>query len=98
MFAAYFTVCLLYLYFVAFTGKFDLFFWVAFFSLAIEGFIVFILNKGRCPFIHIQRKIGDSKPFFELFFPPKIAKLVIPIFAVFTVIALGLLIIRLWLT
>lgn len=82
----YFTFCLFYLYYTAFSQDFNPIFWIAIISLGIEGFIVFILNKGECPLIHVQRRIDDNKSFFELFFPRKIAKLSIPVFSIFTII------------
>lgn len=59
---------------------------IAVLSLAIEGFLIFILNKGDCPLIHVQRRLGDSKSFFSLFFPERIAKRAIPYFAILTLI------------
>jgi hypothetical protein len=66
LFAAYFLFCLGYLYYAGLFGQFDRFFIVALVSLGIEGVLVFVLNNGDCPLIHIQRKIGDLTPFFEL--------------------------------
>jgi hypothetical protein len=81
----YFLTCLGYVYYAAFARQYDLLLIVALLSLAAEGFIVFVLNKGDCPLIHIQRKLGDDKPFFELFLPPRLAKLAIPFFATLAV-------------
>jgi hypothetical protein len=61
----------------------------------LEGVVVFILNKGDCPLIHIQRKIGDNTPFFQLFLPEKLAKKAVPFFAKITWFGLALLAIRL---
>src|SRR5690242_15070856 len=94
-FAGYFILCLIYMYYAAVTATFDYLLGIALVSLAIEGFVVFVLNNGDCPLIHIQRRIGDEKPFFEIFFPPKIAKRAIPFFAAVTWIGLGLLLARL---
>lgn len=60
----------------------------------IEAFFVFVLNKGNCPMFYIHRKFGDDKYFFELFFPKRIAKKVIPIVAVISLIATLLLILQ----
>jgi len=84
LFAIYFIGCLLYLYYAAITSRFDLFLLVAFVSLSIEGFVVYIVNNGDCPLTHIQKKINDNTPFFELFFPPKFARNSFKIFALFT--------------
>lgn len=93
--AVYFTICLVYLYFVGLTGNVNkAFFILATVSLAIEGVAVFVLNQGNCPLIHIQRKIGDHTPFFELLMPARVAKWAIPFFAVLTVIAVVLLLFR----
>jgi hypothetical protein len=83
--------CIVYLYVAAFVGRFDVWLVIALVSLAIEGFVVFVLNGGDCPLIHLQRKIGDEKPFFELFMPARVARRAIPVFAWLTWIALGLL-------
>jgi len=98
LFAVYFIGCLGYLYYAAFAGRLDWLLILAIVSLAVEGFAVFILNGGDCPLIHIQRKIGDDKPFFELILPPKLAKRAIPIFAALTWTAVGWLILRLLLS
>jgi len=85
----YFTLCLLYLYIVGITGNVDRsLFIIAVLSLAIEGIAVFALNQGNCPLIHIQKRIGDSKPFFELLLPSRLAKQAIPVFALLTIVAI----------
>jgi hypothetical protein len=95
LFALYFTLCLAYLYYVAITGIVnDTLFLIAIFSLAIEGLLVFVLNNGNCPLIHVQKRIGDDKPFFELLLPPKLAKQVIPMFAGFALLVILLLLLR----
>lgn len=90
----YFVGCLAYLYYSVVYFKPNLLLAIAIISLGIEGFLVFILNKGNCPLIHIQRKIGDDKPFFELFLPHNLAKRAMPMFAVLTWIAVILLVLR----
>jgi hypothetical protein len=81
-----------YVYFAAFTPTFDVLLLIAIVSLGIEGVVVFVLNGGDCSLIHVQRTIGDDTPFFELLFPPGIAKKAIPVFALLTWDALALLI------
>lgn len=93
LFALYFIACLTYVYYAAFTATFDLYLLVAVVSLAVEGFVVFVLNGGDCPLIHIQRRVGDDKPFFELFFAPVLAKRAIPIFAAITWVGVATLIV-----
>ncbi len=95
LFALYFLMCLIYLYYAAITGHFMNLLIIAVLSLGLEGFIVFVINKGDCPLIHVQTKIGDDKPFFELFFSPPRAAHALPIFALITWIGVGLLAIRL---
>jgi hypothetical protein len=92
--AVYFIACMLYLYYAAIYRRFDTLLAVSLISLAIEGFIVYGLNHGDCPLIHIQRRIGDEKPFFEIFLPPQLARLAFPIFTSIGVVALVLLTIR----
>ena len=93
--SVYFILCLIYLYYAAFTGRYDVLLAVSMISLGLEGILVFVLNNGNCPLIHIQKKIGDDTPFFEVFFPKAFAKRAIPVFALLTWIALGLLLIGL---
>lgn len=93
-FALYFIICLIYLYYSVFFFKPNIFLAIALLSLGVEGFVVFILNKGDCPLIHIQRKLNDTTPFFELFLSKKAAKKAIPFFAVLTWAAVGLLIMK----
>jgi hypothetical protein len=83
------------LYYSAIFSRINILLFISVVSLAAEGFIVFILNKGDCPLIHIQKRIGDNTPFFNLFLPPKIAKQAIPFFAKLTWIGVTLLIARL---
>ncbi len=94
VFVAYFAACLGYVYYAALTGTFNVLLLLALVSLAGEGFIVYVLNHGDCPLIHIQRKIGDDKPFFELFFPPHVAARAMPVFAILAWTGLAVLIIR----
>ena len=91
-FAVYFILCLGYLYVAAIMGRFDLWLGLALVSLGLEGLAVFVLNNGDCPLIHIQRRLGDDKPFFEIFLSPRVAKQAIPFFAVLTWVGLGLVI------
>jgi len=63
-------------------------------ALLAEG-IVIALNKGNCPFGHVSRRFGDSKPFFELFLPPRIAKQMFKVNFVIVLIGCAFLLIRL---
>ena len=95
LFALYFILCLIYLYYAAIFSKVDILLLIAVVSLSIEGILVFVLNKGDCPLIHIQRRIGDDIPFFQLFLPAKLAKQAVPALAKITWIGVFLLLIRL---
>ena len=95
----YFTLCLIYLYTVGLTGDVDKgLFTLAILSLAAEGIAIFALNNGDCPLIHVQKRIGDDKPFFELLLPPRLAAQAIPIFALLTIVAILIILFRFVLT
>lgn len=95
LFALYFILCLVYLWYVAVTMQVhDGLFVISVLSLAIEGFLVFALNSGDCPLIHIQRRIGDDVPFFELFLPRRLAKAAIPVFAGLTLAVIVVILLR----
>lgn len=97
VFALYFVTCLSYLYYAALTGDSDIFLAIAFISLAIEGFVIYVLNSGDCPLTHIQKRLNDNVPFFELFFPKSFAQNAFRIFSFFTWLAVLLLILRFFL-
>lgn len=63
IFALYFIGCLLYLYYSAITTKVNIITEIALISLALEGLLVFVINKGDCILIHLQKRIGDPVPF-----------------------------------
>jgi hypothetical protein len=95
LFAIYFIACIAYIYYAAITLKIDLFLGVAVVSLLIEGLLVFVLNSGDCPLIHLQRKLDDPVPFFNLFLPAHLAKKAIPFFTGIMLLGIVLLIVRL---
>jgi hypothetical protein len=80
LFAIYFIACIVYIYYAAIALKVDPLLGVAILSLLIEGLLVFVLNGGDCPLIHLQRKLDDPVPFFNLFLPDSLAKKAIPFF------------------
>lgn len=92
----YFILCLFYIYYCAFTKQSSVILPIAVMSLLFEGVLLYIFNNGDCPLMHVQRKIGDTTPFFSLFFPKKIAKRAIPSFAVLTLLGLTFLFVRLF--
>lgn len=74
IFTVYFLLCLMYVYYCAITVQTNFGLKIAVVSLLFEGFLIFILNNGDCPLIHLQHKLGDDKPFFSLFLPKKDCK------------------------
>jgi len=95
LFAIYFILCLIYLYYAAIFSRIDMVLFIALISLGMEGLAVFVINKGDCPLIHIQRKIGDETPFFNLILPAQYAKQAIPFFVKIAWVGIGLLALRL---
>ena len=94
IFALYFIACVLYIYYCALVRTTNISLGIAIASVLIEGVLLYVFNQGDCVLIHIQRKVGDDKPFFSLFLPEKMAKRAIPYFAVLTIIGLVLLAVR----
>jgi len=82
------------IYYAAVTETHGIWLYMALGALLVEGIVV-VLNKGNCPFGHISRQVGDSKPFFELFLPPRIAKQMFKVNFVIVLIGCALLLIRL---
>lgn len=97
LFALYFILCIFCIYYAIFTLSLDIYLGIAISSLVVEGIMVFLLNRGDCPLIHIQRKIGDEIPFFELFLPKKTAKKAVPFFLYITFFGLLILAVRVYL-
>ncbi len=95
LFALYFLFCLAYLYYASIFSQINIILLIAVISLGLEGFVVFILNKGDCPLIHIQRRIGDNTPFFNLILPAKLAKQAVPILTKLALAGFMILIMRL---
>jgi hypothetical protein len=78
----YFTLGLFYMYYVGLTGNANgVLFGILTITMAIEVSLVFLVNNGDCPLIHVQRRLGDEVPFFELIFPKRIAKYAIELYA-----------------
>ena len=95
LFAIYFIACIVYIYYAAIIAKADILLGVAITSLLIEGLLVFVLNGGDCPLIHLQRKLDDPVPFFNLFLPDRLAKKAIPFFTGVMLLGILLLVARL---
>jgi hypothetical protein len=94
LFALYFIFCILYIFYAAITLDINLLLAVAIASLFIEGFLVFILNGGNCPLFHIQKRLNDPVPFFNLFLSDSLAKKAIPFFTLLMLLGLLLLAVR----
>ncbi len=94
LFAGYFIICVLYIDYSALIFHVNLFLDIAIVSIFLEGFLVYIINNGDCPLAPLQWKLGDAIPFFNLFLPKKIAKLIIPFFTVMTFLGILLLLFR----
>lgn len=90
----FFGLCIIQIYYSFFTYTRSVLLYLALIAVFTEGFVVFILNKGDCPMFAIHKKYGDDKYFFELFFPRKVAKKIIPIVAVITFVGAGLLLMQ----
>lgn len=97
LFALYFILCIFYIYFAAFTLHINFLLALAIGSLFIEGFLVFVLNGGHCPLVHLQKRLSDPVPFFNLFLPDYLAKKAIPFFTGLMFLGLLLLVIRIFL-
>ncbi len=81
---SFFTVCLVYLYYVAFTvAQITSTVWGATGALVGET-VVFLASGGVCPVSSWQRKYGDEKGLLGLFLPGRVARAVFPF-----VLALG---------
>src|SRR6266542_4713080 len=71
-----FLSCIAAIYLGAWAGKADAVTIAALAALCVEGGLV-ILSRGTCPLGPMLRRLGDEKPFFELFLPPRAAKLAV---------------------
>ena len=96
-FALYFISCIVVIYITVFTLQLNILFYISILSLVIEGILVFVLNGGDCPLIHIQKKFDDPVPFFNLFLPDKLAKKAVPFFSWITFLGIALLVMRIFL-
>jgi hypothetical protein len=88
-----FLSCMAVVYLGAWRGRADTVTVAAIGALCVEGVLV-LLSGGNCPLGPLLRRLGDETPFFELFLPPRAAKLAIPILAAVCVLGAVLLAIR----
>jgi hypothetical protein len=51
----------------------------ALYFISCIGYVYYAaLDGGDCPMGPIQRRLGDESTFFELFLPPRLARLAVP--------------------
>ncbi len=75
--SALFLGCIAALYVAGWRGRADAVTLAALAALGLE--CVFVLACGcNCPLGPLLRRLGDEKPFFELFLPPRVAKAAVP--------------------
>jgi hypothetical protein len=75
------------------SGRRDRKVWASVGFLTLEG-AALVVGGGDCPVGPLQQEWGDPVPFFELLLPPRAAKAAIPVLAVVSLSAMGLLIVR----
>jgi hypothetical protein len=85
-----FLLCIAAVYLGAWRGKADAVTIAALAALCVEGVLV-VLSGGNCPLGPALRRLGDETPFFELFLPPRTAKLAVPALAAVSVVGAVLL-------
>jgi hypothetical protein len=81
-----FLACIAEVYVAAWRAALDALALAALAALGAEGVLVAVCG-GNCPLGPFLRRLGDEKPFFELFLPPRAAKAAIPVLG--AVAALG---------
>lgn len=94
-FAIYFIFCIFYIYYSALILQINILLGISVISLAIEGFLFYIVNNGNCPLVYLQKKLKDPVPFLNLFLPEPLAKKAIPFSTAVTFLGMLFLIIRL---
>jgi hypothetical protein len=85
-----FLFCIAAIYLGAWRGKAGAVTIAALAALGVEGALV-LSSGGNCPLGPVLRKLGDETPFFELFMPPRAAKLAVPVLAAVSVLGAVLL-------
>jgi len=85
-----FLSCIAGIYLGAWRGKADALTLAALAALVVEGVLVAV-SGGNCPLGPMLRRLGDETPFFQLFLPPRAAKLAVPILAGVSVLGAALL-------
>jgi hypothetical protein len=84
------------IYLGAWRGRADAVTIAALAALCVEAALV-LSSGGNCPLGPVLRRLGDETPFFELFLPPRAAKLAVPVLAGVSVLGAVLLAARvLW--
>lgn len=90
LFAAFFVICLIYIFYCGISDRVGWLAWAAVCVMIIEGLAIW-LNNGLCPLTSLQRRFGDDKGFFDLFLPDKMLKFVVPFFIAATIAGVALL-------
>jgi hypothetical protein len=93
LFSVFFLSCLAYVYYAALTRRRGPLLAAAGAALLFEG-AVLAANRGDCPLGAVHRRFGDERTFFELFLPPRAARMAVPFFAAVTVFGFVLAIAR----
>jgi hypothetical protein len=83
--SALFLACIAVIYLGAWSGQANVLTYLALAALGIECILV-LLSGGNCPLGPWLRRLGDDKPFFELFLPRRVAKAAVPTLGAIAVI------------
>jgi hypothetical protein len=88
-----FLLAIVYVWLCALTGRRGRLLRVAVAGLAAEGTAV-AANRGDCPLGHVQERLGDPVPLFELVLSPPAARRAVPALGAFTAAGVALLAVR----
>jgi hypothetical protein len=86
---AFFTSCILYVYYAALRRKRGPILYGAIGALVVEGGVV-MANGGDCPLGGVHRRYGDDRAFFELLMPQRAAKIAVPVLGAVAVLGIVL--------
>lgn len=85
-----FLCCIAALYVGAWRGRADTLTLAACAALGLECVLV-AFSGGNCPLGPTLQRLGDDRPFFELFLPPRAAKAAVPVLGAVAVLGAVLL-------
>lgn len=83
--SVFFIGCIAVVYLGAWDGRAGVLTYLALAALSVECVLV-IGNGGDCPLGPCLQRLGDDKPFFELFLSPRAAKAAVPTLGAIAVI------------